>query len=65
MINRIRLGHSFLTHLHLMNNDMTDVPSICKLYDNAVMTGNPIMIECAQMTNARREYPRLWKPGSV
>ena len=63
--SRLRLGHTFLTHGYLMNNDVPDIVPIFELCNNAVMTVKYIMIECGQLTNVRRKYPRLWRPGIV
>ena len=65
VISRLRLGHTFLTHGYLMNNDVPDIGPICELCNNAVMTVKYIMIECEQLANVRRKYPLLWRPGRV
>ena len=44
LISRLRLGHTFLTHGYLMNNDVPNIAPICKLCNNAVMTIKHIMI---------------------
>ena len=47
-----------------MNNDVPDIEPICELCNNAVMTVKH-MIECEQLINDIRKYPRLWRPGRV
>ena len=65
VISRLRLGHTFLTHSYLMNNDVPDTAPICELCNNAVMTVKHIMIQCVQLLNVKYNYLRLWRPGWV
>ena len=63
VISRLSLGRAFLTNGYLMNDDVPDTAPICEVCNNAVMTVKHIMIECEQLANVRRKYPRLWRPA--
>ena len=59
VINRVRIGHTLLTHGYLMNDDVPDVAPHCKLCNSAILTIKHIMLECEQLSNARQDCLKM------
>ena len=55
VINKVRMGHTLLTHGYLMNDDVPDVAPKCKLCNSATLIIMHIMLECEQLRDTRRD----------
>merc|ERR1711895_291171 len=53
VLNRIRAGHSRLTHGHLMESGP---PPICPFCNNSILTINHIFVECNELANQRERH---------
>ena len=56
VINRLRLGHSWLSHGHLMNREVQEPPRECPFCMASRLTVKHIMIECPRLQIARRRH---------
>lgn len=64
-LNRLRVGHSRITHGHLMDNADIIVPPLCELCQEATLTIKHILIDCVALTNARRRFFGLEQPTNL
>ena len=55
VINRMRMGHTLLTHGYLMNDDVPDVAPHCEHCNSAILTNKRIMLECEQLRDTRQD----------
>jgi ribonuclease HI len=55
VINRLRCGHTNLTHNYLMNSEVVEPAPGCPLCGNATLTVKHIMLQCCQLRDVRRE----------
>ena len=55
IINRLRVGHTLVTHGYLMNNSIQEPPPGCPICSRAVLTVPHFLIQCFDLENARRE----------
>ena len=54
VLNRIRLGHTRITHGHLMENSLLpQTPTICPYCNSALITVEHIFVECPGIENER------------
>ena len=56
IINRLRCGHTRLTHGYLMDNEVHDVPSICSFCNNAILTVRHIFVDCEPLRGLRERF---------
>ena len=54
VINRVRMGHTLLTHGYLMNDDVPGMAPHCELCNSAILTIKHIMLECEQLRDTRQ-----------
>ena len=54
VLNRVRVGHSFITHGYLMDNDVPDVPPICNVCNEAQLTIKHILLMCPRLDQVRK-----------
>ena len=52
-INRLRSGHTSLTHGYFMENRAPQIPSICQFCRDAIMTVKHLVITCPSLTIER------------
>ena len=52
VLNRLRIGHSYLTHFFILRKEEAPVCIAC----NAVITVKHILIECAGLLEIRKKY---------
>ena len=52
VLNRLHIGHSYLTHSFILRKEEAPVCVAC----NAVITGKHILIECADLLEIRKKY---------
>ena len=60
VMNRMRLGHTLLTHGYLVDNDAPEVAPYCELCSNALLSVK-YMVECQKLMNARLTSLEMWK----
>ena len=53
VLNRIRAGHTRLTHGHLVE---TGPPPICPFCNNSILTIKHIFVECNELANQRERH---------
>ena len=58
LINRLKMGHTLLTHGYLMN-DVPDVAPHCKLCNSAILNIKHIMLECKQFRDTRQDCLKM------
>ena len=56
VINRIRIGHTNLTHNYLMDSETMRIPPICPLCNNSILTISHIFTQCPNLETARRRH---------
>lgn len=56
VINRIRIGHTRITHRYLMDEDEMGQRPVCGWCDQAILTIQHILIECPALTDVRTRY---------
>lgn len=61
--NRLRAGHTHLTHSYLMDSSIQGVVPECELCHNATMTIQHVLVECPALDRVRREI--LGEPRSL
>ena len=54
VVNRLRIGHTNITHKHLMDSTLNRVPPICHFCSLAILTVKHIFVECPALTTARQ-----------
>ena len=54
ILNRLRLGHTRLTHGYLMDSSAPQTPPICEYCNDSVLTVKHILIQCPNLANHRR-----------
>ena len=52
MVNRLHIGHSYLTHSFILRKEEAPICVAC----NVVLTVKHILIECADLLETRNEY---------
>lgn len=52
--NRLRAGHSNVTHSYLFDDQIPNLPPICELCNNANLTIEHILLKCTALNNTRR-----------
>ena len=52
VLNRLHIGHSYLTHSFILRKEETPVCAAC----NAVITVKHILIKCADLSEIRKKY---------
>ena len=55
IINRIRTGHSLITHSYLMDDAVLPVPPICPLCNDAILTIKHVLIDCNVLARERND----------
>ena len=55
VLNRVRAGHTKLTHGYLMDSDIPDVLPVCSKGHNTKMTEKLIFAQCEAMQEERRK----------
>jgi len=55
-VNRLRIGHTALTHGYLMDNTIAQGPPICELCQQAILTVKHILVECAYLEDLRERH---------
>ena len=53
-LNRLRSGHTYLTHVYFLDNTIPDVPPVCLYCIEAVITVKHLSIRCTCLVNIRR-----------
>ena len=56
VLNRLRIGHTNLTHKHLMEAIQIRVPPVCQFCEQATQTVKHIFLECPELTSSRQLY---------
>ena len=56
VINRLRLGHCWFSHQHLMNTDSPRVSFVCIFCSLEPMTMKHIFVECRSLSQKRARY---------
>ena len=46
VVNRLRAGHTNVTHKYLRNNNVPDIAPICSSCSNAILTVKQILVDC-------------------
>ena len=49
ILNRLRIGHTHLTHSYLMDNSIQQLPPPCQLCNNQTMTIEHLLIHCPNL----------------
>jgi ribonuclease HI len=60
VLNRLRCGHTRLTHEYLMNSAVQEPPPGCPLCLRTRLTVHHVIIDCPVLSNARRQYISLF-----
>lgn len=55
IINRLRIGHTNLTHSYLMDNVLRG-PDVCPVCDNHLLTVKHILTECSELEREREHF---------
>ena len=53
VVNRLRSGHTWLTHNYLMDNAVLEPPPICPMCDSARLTVQHLLLDCDELNRAR------------
>ena len=53
VINRLRAGHTFITHGYLMDPTRPDIPPLCEFCQDAVMSVQHVLLSCSALTQER------------
>ena len=61
ILTRLRIGHSYMTHAHLLNGE--DNP-VCK-YCSSILTINHILIDCPHFKNSRIAHFNTNSPNTI
>lgn len=72
-LNRLRLGHTLVTHSYLFDNEVQQGPPPCPLCMNAILTVKHILTQCDSLKDLRRQFfesetpslEKLLKDGDV
>ena len=54
-MNRLRCGHTNLTHGYLMNSNVHEPPPGCPACQDSTLTGHHLMFDCAALQRIRRQ----------
>ena len=54
-VNRLRIGHTFITHSYLMNKELESPPPDCPLCREETLTVKHIFVECPVLARAERD----------
>jgi len=65
VINRLRLGHTNLTHSYLFDPDIQRPMPPCELCNDAAMTVKHILLDCANLQRARDAYIVPYVSGPI
>ena len=52
--NRLRAGHTLITHGYLPDNSIPYIPTLCELCNDTVMSVKDILVDCDTLREARR-----------
>ena len=63
VLNRLRVGHSLITHGYLMDDDVPDVPPVCNVCNEAQLTIRHILLTCPGLERERREHMTDFRSG--
>jgi len=55
-INRLRIGHTAITHGYLMDNTAAPGPPICELCQQTILTVKHILVDCVNLEDLRERY---------
>ena len=56
VMNRLRIGHSFLTHSYLMNSERVEGPPTCPNCEDVLLTIEHIIVDCPALETQRRIF---------
>lgn len=59
VLNRIRAGHSRLTHGYLMDATQDQTPPLCPFCNDALLTFPHIFLQCEALNQTRARYPHI------
>jgi hypothetical protein len=54
VVNRLRAGHTLLTHGYLMDNTVPDVAPVCELCNNDTLTVKHVFLHCEEVEEHRQ-----------
>ena len=53
ILNRLRTGHSLLTHGYLMDDSVPRIPPVCEYCNNSILTIKHILVQCPNLSRER------------
>ena len=56
IMNRLRLGHTNVTHNYMIDGAVLHVPPICHFCNDSILTIEHIFIQCTALTSIRRPF---------
>ena len=56
VLNRLRIGHSKLTHGYLMESNTHELPPICHFCEDDLLTVGHVFVECQRLRDQRRTH---------
>ena len=61
IVNRLRCGHTSLTHAILINSDVREAASGCPVCQDATLTVRHLLLECRELQLIRRQCFSVYK----